>query len=276
MRISSLQLEAFYAVTRNKGFSGAAKSLGLSQPALSQRVLNLERDLGVRLFARDASGTRLTAAGERLLRHCQVQEALEGEVLGEIRESSVGLQGVIRIGGFSTVMKSRILPQLAGLVGESPAVTIEALTRELRDLPGLLRAGEIDFAVTDAPIEGYDFLDLAPEYYVLVKRARGPERSDVYLDHDFHDRTTLRFLGLRQAHRRSFLDDIEGILEGVRMGWGRAVVPRHLIEDRRDLSEVKGHKAMRSRVVLNWLKGPYPTKLQSAVIEALQVKTNAV
>ncbi|MCO4756243.1 MAG: LysR family transcriptional regulator, partial [Bacteriovoracaceae bacterium] len=46
MSLSSLYLDAFYAVVQNGSFTNASKALAITQSALSQRVLNLENELG--------------------------------------------------------------------------------------------------------------------------------------------------------------------------------------------------------------------------------------
>ena len=59
----------FRAVAHERSFSGAARSLSLTQPAVSQQVAALEREIGARLLDREPGGLRLTAAGEVLLEH---------------------------------------------------------------------------------------------------------------------------------------------------------------------------------------------------------------
>src|SRR6202048_4176243 len=61
------QLRAFLEVANAQHFGHAAQSLKITQPALTQRIQALERELGVRLLQRSARGVRLTAAGEILL-----------------------------------------------------------------------------------------------------------------------------------------------------------------------------------------------------------------
>src|SRR5215471_17714188 len=61
-------LRSLLAVHESKSFSGAARRLGCSQPAVSQHVAQLEADLGLRLFERERRGVSPTAAGEVLLR----------------------------------------------------------------------------------------------------------------------------------------------------------------------------------------------------------------
>lgn len=89
-------LNAFLAVARRRGYSAAARDLGVSTSALSQSVRQLETRLGVTLLARTSRSVALTDAGQRLLENAgpAVDQALEslktvkarrGEVTGRVR-----------------------------------------------------------------------------------------------------------------------------------------------------------------------------------------------
>jgi DNA-binding transcriptional LysR family regulator len=64
-------VRTFVAVAETGQFQAAADDLGITQQAASKRVATLERELGVRLFARTARGTRLTVDGQALLPHAR-------------------------------------------------------------------------------------------------------------------------------------------------------------------------------------------------------------
>ena len=65
MSLSSLQIDAFLAVCETKSFTAAAAKLHITQSALSQRIKNLEDELGSTLFVRESTGVRTTDLGER-------------------------------------------------------------------------------------------------------------------------------------------------------------------------------------------------------------------
>ncbi|HLI41306.1 MAG TPA: LysR family transcriptional regulator, partial [Streptosporangiaceae bacterium] len=71
-----IELDLLDSVAELGSLGRAAARHGMSQPAVSMRMSQLERRLGIRLLCRDASGTRLTPAGERVV-------ALARRVLGE-------------------------------------------------------------------------------------------------------------------------------------------------------------------------------------------------
>ena len=71
------QIRYFAAVARRRHFTAAAEAIGVAQPALSQQIRLLERELGVALFDRSGRRVRLTAAGEAFLIRA---ERIEAEV----------------------------------------------------------------------------------------------------------------------------------------------------------------------------------------------------
>jgi DNA-binding transcriptional LysR family regulator len=87
------QIEAFLTVAERRSVSGAAAVLYVTQPALTTRIKNLERELGVHLFVRTGRGMRLTAEGRAFRPHAQraLQSLAAGrERLRELREGRIG------------------------------------------------------------------------------------------------------------------------------------------------------------------------------------------
>lgn len=273
--LPSLNLDAFVAVAQTRHFSKAAERLHITQSAISQRVLNLERELEATLLIRDRSGVRLTELGETLLRFCRNKGALESEFLERVRaRGRKELRGELRVGGFSSVMRSVILPALAPLIRANPGIRLNLMTRETRELPDLLMRGEIDFMILDRRTEreGIEAVDLGREVNVLV-RSTERDPGEIYLDHDEEDRVTFDYLkavgkSTGKVERR-YLDDVYGVIDGVRNGLGRAVVPRHLIAGQKGLSIIDRRTALEVPVLLHYFTQPYYTELQTSVIEAL-------
>jgi len=287
MSLAAHQLDAFHAVAEAGGFSKAAKRLGITQPALSQRIQQLEAELKRRLFVRGPSGVTVTEAGARLLRYCEVKRALESEVLDDLAVEPGGatvtdLSGTVRIAAFSSVARSCVLPSIAPLFREHPRLIIDFAVRETSELESMLSQGSYDLVILDrvVPRPDVEHVALGSEELVLVESERHRTRDDVYLDHDPEDDTTLRFLGRHGVKsryvRRSFFDDIYGVLDAAALGLGRAVVPRHmlgeplLLESLRIVTEMR---PTRSPVVMHWFRQPSYTRAQEAVRAAL---TNGV
>ncbi len=276
MKIPSPLLDAFQAVAHKGSFSAAAKSLHISQSALSRRILNLERELEADLFIRDAGGARLTSVGDMLVRYCQTKDGLEEELFESIRGRREGAHGgVLRVAGFSTVIRPVIMPALSEFIAGQPKVRVEVSIQEIRELPDLLRRGEVDFAVTYDRIErrGVVSQRLGYEENVMVTSAKVRGRYDIFLDHDIEDQTTHQFLTLQgqpyQGIERSFLGDIYGLIDGVRHGWGRAVIPRYMVEDDPDLMIMEEFEPLLLPVHLCYNQQPYVTRLFQAALDAL-------
>ncbi len=273
--ISSERLEAFAAVAAEGSFTRGARRIGVTQPAVSQRIRKLEEELAVTLFVRRHDRVRLTAEGEALLGYVRTREGLEAELLsglgGTRAKSGEPHVGVLRVAGFSSVTRSIVVPALAPLLRASPGVVAHVSARELRDLPLALRSGEADLVLTDRAIEdaSVESVHVGDEQNVLVDAPGGSEAR--FLDHDPDDTITDRFARLNdldvRGTPRAYLDDIYGILDGVAAGWGRAVVSAHLVAP--PLRIVPGYAPLRTAVYLHRRASRHRTALERAAVEAI-------
>jgi DNA-binding transcriptional LysR family regulator len=275
MTLASHELAAFRAVAQTLSFSLAAGRMHITQPALSQRIQNLERALGLTLFVRDRKGVRLTDAGVRLLRYCQVKDHMESELLVELKGTSDGtLGGHLRLAAYSSVLHSVIVPALSDFLRANPSIQFEFSSHEMRDLPGVLERGEADFAVLDREINraSLETVLLGHEEYVLIQPKDHPVR-EVYLDHDPEDRLTELYLsaqGQKREFRRCYMDDVNGILMGVVHGLGQGVVPRHLVTRNLPVKVIRRGTPVEVPVILHYFRQPHYTRLQEAVIQTVK------
>ncbi len=280
--ISSIGLEAFLEVARTGSFTRAANNLGLTQSALSQRVQKLESDIETTLLLREKVGPKLTEAGELLLRHAQTTAEMESDLLsrlglGATKGGAEGLRGVLRVGGFSSVMWPLVVPAFEKLVAKNAGLRLECMVRETRDLPGLLRTGAVDLIVADRHLDetSFESVRVGFERNVLVgPREELGARAEAFLDHDPEDNTTRDFFRLQkwrfESVRRDYLDDVFGILEGVRRGWGRAVVPEHLVLKDKQLVVDRKARPLLTPVFLVRPRLPYYSRLQRESFETLE------
>ena len=110
MMITLKQMLYFPAVCRTKNITKAAEELYISQPALSLSLKDMERDLGVQLFARQGNRLQLTEAGEHLM--LEVEPLLRHyEQVNSLLRSEVFHQPVLRF-GFSSILGSVNAPEL--------------------------------------------------------------------------------------------------------------------------------------------------------------------
>ena len=276
MSLPSLYLDAFLAVAKTSGFSSAAKQINITQSALSQRIKNLEDELGLTLFIRTPGGANLTEQGELLLRYCQTRDSLEEELIQELNVSkSFEISGTIRIAAYSSVLRSVVLPSLQPILEKHHNVLCEFICAEMSELPGLLQRAEVDFIVMDFLLEKSNLqtVTLGSEKYVVIESPKEFRRDDIFLDNAPNDRTTELFFKSQGSkapkYRRSYLDDCYGILDGVARGLGRAVMPEHLIREGSKIKIVRGYKPYNVDVVLHYYQQPFYSKLHEAVISSL-------
>ncbi|MCB9072881.1 MAG: LysR family transcriptional regulator [Bdellovibrionaceae bacterium] len=280
MSLSSHHLDAFLAVAKTNGFSSAANQLHITQSALSQRVKNLEDELGLTLFIRTTTGVTLTEAGERLLRYCQTRDSLEQELVHDLNISNTyELTGSIRIAAYSSVLRSVIIPALKPLLEKHPNILCEFICAKMPKLPLLLQSAEVDFIVMDYALERANLQreNLGQEKYVIIESKKSQKRHDIYLDNDSADRATEMFFKSQNIklpkYRRSYFDDCYGIIDGVTLGLGKAIMPKHLVAHNPKLKITESSKAYNLDVVLHYYQQPIYSKLHLAVLET--IKKNA-
>jgi DNA-binding transcriptional LysR family regulator len=146
-------LSSYVAVADELHFGRAAERLHLTQPAVSQRVRRLERELSTQLLVRTSRSVSLTESG-RLVRRWAEQILRDVERLREdVDDLREGRTGLVRVGFVGTATYD-LLPRLSRLVEQRlPGVQLqlvgEQLTPELLDA---MEAGDLDLAVVrDAP-----------------------------------------------------------------------------------------------------------------------------
>jgi DNA-binding transcriptional LysR family regulator len=91
------QLRAFVEIASQGHFGHAAQRLNLTQPALTQRIQALERELGEHLLERNARGVRLAPAGVLLLPHARQLVQVEDRALRDLKSFQAGITGRVQI-----------------------------------------------------------------------------------------------------------------------------------------------------------------------------------
>ncbi|MFG1934888.1 LysR family transcriptional regulator [Mycobacterium sp. NPDC048908] len=114
------ELAAFVAIVEEGGLSAASRRLHISQPALSQTVNNLERELAVKLLVRSSTGVRPTAAGHTLLGEARAVLARRDQALATMAELTAGGISVIRVGVPLELDPDVLPPALARFAAKSP------------------------------------------------------------------------------------------------------------------------------------------------------------
>ena len=136
------RLLTFRAVARAGSFSAAARELSLTQPAVSQQVAALERELGARLLHRGPGGLSLTDAGELALEHA---EALaERLAIADAQLAELGNEAAkLRIGAFPSALATLVPAAIERLVPRRVA----AVEGTMEELPARVADGSLHLAL---------------------------------------------------------------------------------------------------------------------------------
>ncbi|MBQ5965443.1 LysR family transcriptional regulator [Massilia sp. ZL223] len=123
MSIDLKQLKYFLAVAEEKSFSRAAERLHISQPPLSQQIMKLESELGVRLFTRTTRSFELTVAGKALMVEAAELLTKMRMTIDTIRQIDRGEVGRLRVGIVGSAMWGPIPSMLEQFQSQFPRVT---------------------------------------------------------------------------------------------------------------------------------------------------------
>lgn len=144
-------IETFLWVVKLGSFRGAAHRLNTTQPAISQRIAQLERELGVRLLNRDHRVASPTPSGRQMMVYAEKLMGLRAAMMAEIGDRSA-MRGVMRLGVAETIVHTW-LPRLVKSVNEAyPNLSLEIDVDITPNLTSRLLAQEIELALVVGPL----------------------------------------------------------------------------------------------------------------------------
>lgn len=278
-------LQAFQEIARHQSVKGAAKALFLTQTAMTQRLKALEQELKVSLFERSRRGMLLTREGEILLRYCEANQGLVGDVLEKIRGSGVNTAVRLSLSGPTSLMYSRISSQLIPVMRQFPQLLMEFVYRDDETPAELLREGKVQLAIVlkKQVAKEMQVKKLKPETYVLAASPAWSKRqlkeiikNERIIDFNSLDDMTFDYLkhyGLEGAQQeRHFVNHPEAIVQLVSEGIGYSVLERSLAESyvkSKKICLLNQGKAMTRDIFLIWYERPVMTQYFSAIVEAI-------
>lgn len=145
--------KVFYYVAECENLTVAAAELSISQPAVSQALKQLERNLDTKLFVRASRGIRLTKEGQILYEY--VKDGYEKILMGEKKLQAVLRldYGELKIGASDMTLKYYLLPFLEQFHEQYPGIKVTVTNAPTPRTLSLLHQGKIDFGVVSAPFE---------------------------------------------------------------------------------------------------------------------------
>ncbi|WP_226017265.1 LysR family transcriptional regulator [Novosphingobium sp. FKTRR1] len=149
--MSLVHLRTFIEVYRQRSISGAARGLGLTQPAVSQHIAALEAAVGRQLFLRSVHGMAPTPAADELAADIGDRLDLAEAALGAARARSSEMAGAVRLVGHADFLSEVIAPLLIPLLMAQMKVRLQAGDRD--DVIHNLAEGHCDLGLSGYPIQ---------------------------------------------------------------------------------------------------------------------------
>lgn len=276
------QMKYFMAVARCLSFTEAARSLFMTQPALSRQIQAMETELGTQLFVRDKKMLKLTPGGSALYNELPFFLRRYDEMMAEVRYANRGFEGVLRMGILDVYDASELfLPVLNQFQEKYPSIRLTMGRFSLSELPERLYEDKLDlictygFSLFDKPdlmtvdVQKFDSCVMLNRNHPLANK------EDLTLD----DLRQERFVQLcSEANEEGYqyisnllskagispgviqVEKNEDVLLWVEMGLGVAVTSNRTIEQQNprvvirelNMPEVKGHD-----MTMAWRRGNY-------------------
>ncbi|MCA0423051.1 MAG: LysR family transcriptional regulator [Proteobacteria bacterium] len=245
LKIELKDLEIFYWVAQLGSFRGAAERLHTTQPAISQRIANLEHTLGVKVIERGARTSTLTPRGRMLLEYAERILRLSTEMVQSVADHKT-LSGVVRLGVAETIVHTWLSRLIEQVHARYPNIALDISVDVSINLRNALVAGQIDLAFLLGPVSEPSMvnldlcryplafiagqaIDLGPEPVTLERLTSKPVIT--------YPKTTRPYMALRQMLTRSDManprmypnSSLSTIIKMTLEGIGVSVIPPAVI-----------------------------------------------
>ncbi len=250
-------LVTFRMVISRGSFSGAAEALGISQPAVSLQIRQLEQVFQVRLIERTSRGIKPTPAGMTLSEHSMKIDAAVGAAVESVSLHSDEITGTVVVGTGATACIHLLPPLLQQLRLSHPLLKVDVRTGNTSDIVRGVEENRIDIGLVTLPAAG-KCLSVSPlgtdEFVVIMEKDLSGRSAKPLSPDDLLPLPLIIFepgSGTRSLIDEWFRDagyaarpvmelgSIEAIKRMVRAGLGYSIVPRmavDVMEEREGLS----------------------------------------
>ena len=144
-------IETFLWVVTLGSFRGAAQRLNTTQPAISQRIAQLEREMGVKLLNRDHRVASPTTSGRQLMVYAEKLIGLRSEMMAAVGDRSA-MRGVMRLGVAETIVHTWLSRLIKSVNTAYPNLSLEIEVDITPNLSARLLAQEIELAFVLGPL----------------------------------------------------------------------------------------------------------------------------
>lgn len=180
------QLKYFVTVAKTLNFSEAARRLYITQGTLSQQIMQLEGEVGSKLFDRTSHSVILTESGEELLPLAVATLESAGVCSDRMKDLRGALAGTLKLGtthSFCPLMTETV----KAFLKQNPGVDIKIIVETAAELLEMVRNRELDLALAFKPIMQYDEIESEPLFSTslsVIMRNGHPlaEKESISLD----------------------------------------------------------------------------------------------
>jgi LysR family hydrogen peroxide-inducible transcriptional activator len=283
------QLRYFCAVAETGSFTRAAEREQVAQPSLSQQIMKLEEELGVRLFDRLGRAVRLTDPGQVFLPRARTILSELRAAKEEVAERQSTVSGAVCVGVIPTIAPYFLPARIAVFSRRYPQASITVVEDVTVHLLDRLRGGLVDLAIMALPARGHDLEcfpllterlfailpkghDLARRRSVLMKELRQEPFLLLRDDHCFRE------TAIEVCKRARIMPQIvfesgqfSSILGMVAAGLGISIAPEMALERRADCNFVLIADERASRTIgVAALKGHFLSRAPQAFLAYLR------
>ncbi|MGB5840193.1 MAG: LysR family transcriptional regulator [Brucella anthropi] len=243
MRFDLTDLRLFLAVADTGSITHGAAEVGLSLPAASERLRDMEASGQVLLLERGRRGVALTEAGEALVHHARAVMRHMADLPSELGSHAKAMRTAIRVAANTATVTEYLPAKLAAWMAKNPRIDVELKERQSSDIARAILRGFVEIGILSDAVEtaGLELVPFAIDQLVLITA-----RSHPLAEHkrvSFSDILQEQFIGLSagalqehleiQATRlggrlkiRTKLRTFEGVGNMVAASVGVAIIPQ--------------------------------------------------
>jgi len=181
MRYNLITLDLFLCASKNKSLVKAAKEKNIVVSAVSKRILDLEKAVGVNLFYRKNSGVELTPAGLEMKKHCTEIFNSINKMDESIKEYSLISSGIVRVTANSSSITQFLPEDLATFSKKFPKIKIKLKEKTSSDVISSVKESLSDIGIFSEHVENTERLRIidykndtlvlvVPKYHPLVSK----------------------------------------------------------------------------------------------------------
>lgn len=169
------KLETLLVVAEEKSFTKAASLLSLTQPAVSNHISLLEKEVGVKIFFRNKGEVKITPEGEIVVKYAKRIKSLYTRMFDKISELDRQITK-LRVGITHTAESNEIAEILAKFGVSQGNINITIFTDSIKNLYDMLENYEIDFAIIEGSrqVGDLNYLMLDTDYLVCILSNNNP------------------------------------------------------------------------------------------------------